>query len=70
MDFFTEAIKTLKTLVRAVNRQNRKGWERRKHWPPVKTLPQQNGISQNSVQRLSNRRKIQPCNKLIKPSAV
>ena len=71
MNFYKDAIATLETLVRAVNSQyGLRGWERRKCWPPEKVFNRPQAIPRSGAQFLSNRRKLNPCNKLIRQSAV
>lgn len=65
MNFYADAICTLKILVRAVNgHEDRSAWRDRQHRPP----PCYHGRNAFDSKRfLSNRLKIRPCNKLIKP---
>lgn len=65
MDFYTEAIRTLKILARAVHGDgNKSAWRDRQHRPPS-CYHGRNTF--DSKRFLSTRLKIRPCNKLIKP---
>lgn len=65
MDFYAEAIRNLKILVHAAHGDgNKSAWRERQHRPP----PCYHGRNAFDSKRfLSNRLKIRPCNKLIKP---
>ena len=65
MNFYADAIHTLKILVRAVHGDgNKSAWRDRQHRPP----PCHHGRNAFDSKRfLSTRLKIRPCNKLIKP---
>ena len=65
MNFYADAIHTLKTLVRAVHGDgNKSTWRDRQRVRPPKYHGQ---ATFDSKRFLSNRLKIRPCNKLIKP---
>ena len=65
MDFFDDAVKTLKKLVRAINGyEDRNAWRGRRH----RKAPIYHGQSAfNRKQFLSTRLKVRPYNKLVKP---
>lgn len=64
MNFYADAVRTLRTLVRAINGyEDRNIWRRRRGKPPK----YHGQIAFNSKRHLSTRLKVRPCNKLIKP---
>lgn len=65
MDFFDDAVKTLQIIVRAVHGyEDRTAWRGRRHRKP---LIYQGQAVFNRKHFLSNRLKVRPCNKQVKP---